>query len=229
MDLAFSFYGGFTNNERKRISIKLSVVGSNSTSFLYYYFDICICYHWFPGYIFPKLGYFPWWCLINQNSTVLSQLTGPSGLAMGLISLNWYRYLFLSMSPLTQPWWACANMIFGFVLVGWILIPVLYYSNVVNWSNLPIIGSDLYLAPNDKNNVQFSAAAAIVLYVYFGVFIALFVHTFLYQGCDIRDDHRATFSYPALTEKKKTKKDTPCPALPCYSKQNRARQGTLQI
>jgi hypothetical protein len=142
-------------------------------------------YQWFPLLIFPKLNSFPWWCLINQNSTVLSQLTGPAGLAMGLIPLNWYQFLYPYMSPLTQPWWAYANMIIGFVLVGWILIPVLYYSNVLNWSKLPIIGNVPYLSPNDENNVQYPVGTAIVTYLYFAVFISLLVHTFLYHGRDI--------------------------------------------
>jgi hypothetical protein len=143
-------------------------------------------YHWFPGLIFPNLDSFPWWCLINQNSTTLSQLTGPAGLAMGLVSLNWNRYLFEYMSPLTQPWWTYANMIVAFVLVGWILVPILYYSNVANWAKLPIIGdSFVYPSPNDKNAVQLSAAPAIVIHIYLGVMISLCIHTILYHGRDI--------------------------------------------
>ena len=34
------------------------------------------------------------------------------------------------LTILTVPWWAEVNVFFGFVLFYWILVPVLYYTNV---------------------------------------------------------------------------------------------------
>lgn len=52
-----------------------------------------------------------------------------NGLGMSVITLDWSQILYVG-SPLTVPWWAQANAIVGFVVLYWIVCPILYYTNV---------------------------------------------------------------------------------------------------
>jgi hypothetical protein len=61
---------------------------------------------------------------------VTNQLFGViNGLGMSVITLDWSQILYVG-SPLTVPWWAQANAIVSFVVLYWIVCPILYYSNV---------------------------------------------------------------------------------------------------
>ena len=142
-------------------------------------------YHWLPGLMFPMLNFFPWWCLIQPNSTILSQLTGPNGFAMGLITLDWSNLSLSFQHPLIPPWWAYANMIVGFCLVGYLIIPILYYSNVLDWSRLPVTGSLDAAVLGHPEQRQASINTAFSTYLYFGGIIAIVIHTILFHGVSL--------------------------------------------
>lgn len=48
---------------------------------------------------------------------------------MGVLTFDWSQITYFG-SPLTTPWWAAVNVGVGFVLFYWILVPILYYTNV---------------------------------------------------------------------------------------------------
>src|SRR5258708_9446727 len=48
---------------------------------------------------------------------------------MGIFSFDWTQIGFLG-SPLMIPWWAEVHMMIGFVLLYWIIGPILYYTDV---------------------------------------------------------------------------------------------------
>lgn len=54
-----------------------------------------------------------------------------SGLGMGLLTFDWNQVALLD-SPLVVPFWVQMNWMAGFVAFGWILTPILYYSNVIH-------------------------------------------------------------------------------------------------
>lgn len=61
---------------------------------------------------------------------VVNQLFGTSsGLGMSILTFDWSQINWI-LSPLVTPWWAEANIFAGFVIGSWILVPVLYYTNV---------------------------------------------------------------------------------------------------
>ncbi|KAF9318874.1 hypothetical protein BG003_010391 [Podila horticola] len=112
------------------------------------------CWYWFPGYIFPTIGVISWICWINPNNVILSQITGSNGLGFGTIALDWSA--FSVVSPLVTPWFAQVNIIIGFVLVVYVMIPWAYYSNLWNSKNYPILSPSLYMENGtdyDKNQV----------------------------------------------------------------------------
>ncbi|KAG0346546.1 hypothetical protein BG004_001471 [Podila humilis] len=100
-------------------------------------------WYWFPGYIFPTVGTVAWLCWINPQNSVLSQFTGASGLGFGTLAFDWSAYASL-IQPLVTPWFAQANIIIGFLLVVYVMVPWAYYTNLWNSKNYPILSAKLF-------------------------------------------------------------------------------------
>jgi hypothetical protein len=64
------------------------------------------------------------------DNLVVNQLFGTvSGLGMGVLTFDWSQISWLG-SPLMVPWWAEVHVFIGFVILYWIMLPILYYTNV---------------------------------------------------------------------------------------------------
>ena len=64
------------------------------------------------------------------NNTVVNQLFGVStGLGLGIITLDWTQIAWIS-NPLIVPWWAIVNIGVAFIGLYWVVVPILYYTNV---------------------------------------------------------------------------------------------------
>ncbi|KAG0081972.1 hypothetical protein BGZ90_001911 [Linnemannia elongata] len=100
-------------------------------------------YYWFPGYIFPTIGTIAWICWINPDNIVLSQLTGSNGLGIGVIALDWSAASYY-VGPLVTPWFAQVNILIGFILVAWVMVPWAYYQNLWESKNYPILSASLF-------------------------------------------------------------------------------------
>ncbi|KAK3833808.1 MAG: OPT family small oligopeptide transporter [Linnemannia elongata] len=109
-------------------------------------------YYWFPGLIFPTIGYISWICWINPDNIILAQLTGSNGLGIGTIALDWSAASYY-VGPLVTPWFAQVNILVGFVLVTYIMVPWAYYSNLWNSQNFPIITATLFMENGTEYNV----------------------------------------------------------------------------
>ena len=48
---------------------------------------------------------------------------------MGFITFDWSQISFIG-SPLMVPWWAQVHVFAGFVVMYWLVLPILYYTNV---------------------------------------------------------------------------------------------------
>ncbi|KAF9429707.1 hypothetical protein BGZ94_009792 [Podila epigama] len=99
-------------------------------------------YYWIPGYIFPSIGYLSILCWINPDNVLLSQLTGANGLGIGTIAFDWASYSVVA--PLVTPWFAQVNIIIGFVLVVYVMVPWAYYTDLWKSKNYPILTADLF-------------------------------------------------------------------------------------
>ncbi|KAL5513349.1 hypothetical protein ACEPAH_3748 [Sanghuangporus vaninii] len=112
--------------------------GISRERFFFYAFAGSAAWYFFPGYIFQALSVFSWVCWIAPDNIKINQLFGySSGLGMSLITFDWSQIAYIG-SPLATPWWAEANIAVGFVFFFWILVPVLYYSNVWYAQFMPI-------------------------------------------------------------------------------------------
>jgi len=62
-----------------------------------------------------------------SDDVVVNQLFGVvSGLGMGILTFDWNQIAFIG-SPLIICWWAEVHIMIGFVLLYWLVVPLLYY------------------------------------------------------------------------------------------------------
>jgi len=164
-------------------------------------------YYWLPGLIFPGIGFLAWICWIKPNNVVLSQLTGSYGLGIGAIALDWST-ISTYVGPLVTPWFAQVNIIIGFILVAYIMVPWAYYTNVFGSKYYPIITPQLYTpGPNATmfnvsmvlssegildeeaytalGELRMDSFFALTYGIGFAGLTATFVHVLLYNGKEI--------------------------------------------
>ncbi|KAG8949371.1 hypothetical protein FRC04_008606 [Tulasnella sp. 424] len=110
----------------------------------------------FPGYIFTALSFFSVFCWIFPKNIVVNQLFGVvSGLGMNVITFDWTQ-ITMAPSPLTTPFWAQVHAFGTFVVIYWLVGPILYYTNVWKSAHLPLFGGmayDRFAKPYDVNRV----------------------------------------------------------------------------
>ncbi|KAJ3576811.1 hypothetical protein NP233_g147 [Leucocoprinus birnbaumii] len=127
--------------------------GISRERFFTYALTAAVVWYIVPGYLFEALSFFTWVCWIAPDNIKLNQIFGyKSGLGFSLLTFDWNQIAFTG-SPLATPWWAEANVMIGFFVFFWFLTPVLYYSNVWDSQNMPIVSSDAYDNRGLKYNV----------------------------------------------------------------------------
>ena len=84
-----------------------------------------------PNYLFTALSSFSWVCWIAPNNVKLNQLFGVThGLAMGVITFDWGQIIGFNGSPLANPWWSAANIGIALLCFTWLIVPILYASDL---------------------------------------------------------------------------------------------------
>ncbi|KAG0227023.1 putative sexual differentiation process protein isp4 [Mortierella sp. GBAus27b] len=112
------------------------------------------CYQWLPGLLFPVLGSIAWICWIKPDNLVLSQVAGPRGFGLGVISLDWSSIVAFLGPPLVVPWWAQVNIGLGFFLYAWVLVPIAYYTNLWDAKKFPIFTPFLFREDGTQYNIS---------------------------------------------------------------------------
>ena len=140
-------------------------------------------FYWFPGYIIPVLSGFSWICMIKQSNYVLAQLTDYRGLSLGSFSVNWYSLTYFLSTPLVVPRWALVNIGVGFVLVAWVITPIIYFQDVWDTNQNPI-------STSTQSPSTWSAMGLVTTATTFASLSAVFVHTFLYDSKNIWEQIR---------------------------------------
>lgn len=62
---------------------------------------------------------------------------------MSLFTFDWSQIAFMG-SPLATPWWAEGNVAFGFIFFFWLVVPLVYYTNIWNSQFMPILSRDIF-------------------------------------------------------------------------------------
>ncbi|KAG6558150.1 hypothetical protein Mapa_000331 [Marchantia paleacea] len=112
-------------------------------------------YYVLPGYMFMMLTSMSWLCWAMPNSVLGQQLgSGLHGLGLGSFSLDWSGISSYLLSPLVTPWHAMANVMAGFVLVVYFIMPLTYWTNIYNAKTFPIFSSNLFTSDGQEYDVE---------------------------------------------------------------------------
>ena len=102
------------------------------------------CWNFVPQFLFMALSTFNWVCWIAPANPYINVLFGSSGgVGMSVLTFDWNQISYIG-APMITPWWAVCNMFVGFVLLVWIVFPILYFTNTYHFGYFPIIGSSAY-------------------------------------------------------------------------------------
>lgn len=99
-----------------------------------------------PGYFMATLSMFSWVCWVFPNSVTAQQLgSGMNGLGLGALSFDWTVVASYLGSPLITPFFAIANVIVGYVLYIYLVMPIAYWGfNLYGAKRFPIFSSELF-------------------------------------------------------------------------------------
>ncbi|UJR07344.1 hypothetical protein I4U23_011630 [Adineta vaga] len=165
-------------NNNKTIQKLKKYFFENKLKFFILITIVTFIYEWFPLYILSVLSVFSWMCLFKRNNYLLAQLTSVRGLALGAggLTLDWSQITMYLGSPLIVPRWAIINITFGFVLIIWFIVPIVYGSNVRNINDNPIGG---IMFPG------LTSMSLVTAFTSFACLPAVFVHMILYHSIDL--------------------------------------------
>jgi OPT family oligopeptide transporter len=166
----------------KKLSWKQTLM-NNRLLFFVLIASLSFIYEWLPLYMMPILAYFSWMCWISPSNDPLAQLTAVRGLAIGGggLTLEWYQVTNYLGSPLILPGWALINIAFGFVLIIWLIVPIVYGTNIRQFTTFPIGG---------VVSTGFTALSLVTAFTSFASITAVFVHTLLFHSVDIWQQFR---------------------------------------
>ncbi|CAI9106546.1 OLC1v1005730C1 [Oldenlandia corymbosa var. corymbosa] len=112
-------------------------------------------YYLVPGYYFPYISCISVVCLIWKKSVLAQQLgSGLTGLGMGSFALDWNTVSGFLGSPIATPTFAIMNTLAGYVLVVYIIVPALYWSNVYKAKTFPLYSSQTYDSDGNVYNIS---------------------------------------------------------------------------
>ncbi|KAJ3967882.1 OPT oligopeptide transporter [Lentinula raphanica] len=107
-------------------------------------FTASFIWYFIPGYLFQALSWFSWVTWIWPQSPTVAQLFGyVNGLGFSVLTFDWSQIAYIG-SPLATPWWAQANVISGFFLFIWLVVPILHFKNVWYGLHMPILSRSAY-------------------------------------------------------------------------------------
>ena len=112
--------------------------------FFYIIWTVSFLFYFLPGLLFPALSYFNVITWFAPKNVVIANLFGvSSGLGLFPLTFDWAQVTYVG-SPLLVPFCAAMNVIGGLAVVMWIIAPILYYSNVLFSSYMPILSAAVF-------------------------------------------------------------------------------------
>jgi OPT family oligopeptide transporter len=168
-----------------------------------------------PGYLFPTLTSMSWVCWIFSKSVTAQQLgSGMRGLGLGAFILDWTAVSSFLFSPLVSPFFATANILAGFVLFLYGVVPAAYWGlNLYNARRFPLFSSHLFMfngtsydindivndrfeidmdAYQQRGRINMSTLFALTYGLSFAAIAATVTHVALFHGKEIYRRFRAS-------------------------------------
>lgn len=105
---------------------------------------VCFAYGVVPVYLFPSISALSIVCWFWKSSVIAQIIgSGRNGLGIGSFALDWNAISGVG-NPLIVPFPTIVNMGIGFILVLYILAPIMYWNNVYDSKKFPFLSYDLY-------------------------------------------------------------------------------------
>ncbi|XP_028752887.1 oligopeptide transporter 1-like [Neltuma alba] len=128
--------------------------GTTRLQFFSLVFATSFAYYIIPGYFFPSISAISFVCLIWKNSVTAQQIgSGMSGLGIGSFGLDWNTVAGFLGSPLANPGFVIVNVLVGFGLFLYVVIPIAYWSNSFEAKKFPLFSSHTFDSTGAKYNV----------------------------------------------------------------------------
>ncbi|CAD5176842.1 unnamed protein product [Musa acuminata subsp. malaccensis] len=108
-----------------------------------------------PVYLFPSITALSFVCWIWKDSITAQQIgSGFNGLGIGSFALDWITMSSYMDSPLAVPAFVVVNMMAGFILILYVLIPLSYWNNAYDAKRFPIFSSSIFDIDRQFYNVS---------------------------------------------------------------------------
>lgn len=172
-------------------------------------FTASFVWYFFPGFIFTALSYFSWITWIKPKNVIVNQVFGSQtglGLFPNCFSFDWNQISAYIGSPLIPPAPVIFTIAVSIVVMFWIIVPAIHYSNTWYAQYLPISSSGSFDNTQQRYNVLrivgknlsfnrkayeeysplfLSTTFALSYGLSFASTTATIVHTVLFHGKDI--------------------------------------------
>ncbi|KAL6553358.1 oligopeptide transporter [Orobanche gracilis] len=111
-------------------------------------------YYIVPAYLAPSISSISVLCLIYKDKIFPQQLgSGLHGMGIGSFGLDWATATYAG-SPIATPAFAIFNILVGFFLVMYVLLPLTYYNNMFDANRFPMFSSDTYDRSGQPYNIS---------------------------------------------------------------------------
>ncbi|KAK2363349.1 oligopeptide transporter [Trifolium repens] len=128
--------------------------GTSRLQFFFVVFVASFAYYIVPGYLFQAISTVSFVCLIWKDSITAQQIgSGMKGLGLGSFGLDWNTVAGFLGSPLAVPGFAIANIMAGFLLYMYVLVPIAYWNNLYDAKKFPLISSHTFDSTGATYNV----------------------------------------------------------------------------
>ncbi|PKA47523.1 Oligopeptide transporter 5 [Apostasia shenzhenica] len=108
-------------------------------------FIVSFAYYAVPGYLFPAISTVSVFCLVWKDSITMQQLgSGMKGLGIGSFGVDWATVASFLGSPLGTPAAAIFNIMAGYLIVMYMLLPLAYWTNIYKAKHFPFISSHVF-------------------------------------------------------------------------------------
>ncbi|KAM7270793.1 hypothetical protein ACFE04_030007 [Oxalis oulophora] len=108
-----------------------------------------------PNYLFPSITALSFVCWIWKKSVTAQQIgSGLYGLGIGSFAFDWGTVASFLGSPLAYPGFAIANIMVGFILTLYVLIPTAYWTNSFEAKRFPLFSSHVFDSTGGNYNVS---------------------------------------------------------------------------
>ena len=129
--------------------------GHTRLQFFFMVFVASFAYYIVPSYLFPSISALSFVCWIWKDSVTAQQIGGGTkGLGVGSIGLDWSTVAGFLGTPLATPLFAIINILAGFIVFVYVVIPIAYWSNAYDAKKFPIFSSHTYDHTGQPYNIS---------------------------------------------------------------------------